>query len=75
MWGRAGGGAGGPTSPAPTGRLHDGDGLLRAAGIPVAAVLTVPELPTDIRHNSKVDRARLSRWAASVLSGGRMVRP
>ncbi|WP_416393168.1 MULTISPECIES: alpha/beta fold hydrolase [unclassified Curtobacterium] len=46
-----------------------------AAGIPVAAVLTVPELPTDIRHNSKVDRARLSRWAASVLSGGRMVRP
>jgi acyl-CoA synthetase (AMP-forming)/AMP-acid ligase II len=34
-----------------------------------------PGLPTDIRHNSKVDRARLSRWAASVLSGGRMVRP
>lgn len=46
-----------------------------AAGVPVAAVLTVPQLPTDIRHNSKVDRARLSRWAASVLSGGRMVRP
>nr|WP_254701108.1 alpha/beta fold hydrolase [Curtobacterium pusillum] len=46
-----------------------------AAGVPVAAVLTVPVLPTDIRHNSKVDRARLSRWAASVLSGGRMVRP
>lgn len=46
-----------------------------AAGIPLAAVLTVPVLPTDIRHNSKVDRARLSRWAASVLSGGRMVRP
>ncbi|MDP4333649.1 alpha/beta fold hydrolase [Curtobacterium sp. A7_M15] len=46
-----------------------------AAGISLAAVLTVPQLPTDIRHNSKVDRARLSRWAASVLSGGRMVRP
>ncbi|WP_260852571.1 alpha/beta fold hydrolase [Curtobacterium pusillum] len=46
-----------------------------AAGIPLAAVLVVPVLPTDIRHNSKVDRARLSRWAASVLSGGRMVRP
>ncbi|WP_420368697.1 alpha/beta fold hydrolase [Curtobacterium sp. L1-20] len=46
-----------------------------AAGIPLAAVLTVPVLPTDIRHNSKVDRALLSRWAASVLSGGRMVRP
>jgi acyl-coenzyme A synthetase/AMP-(fatty) acid ligase/pimeloyl-ACP methyl ester carboxylesterase len=46
-----------------------------AAGIPLAAVLTVPVLPTDIRHNSKVDRARLSRWASSVLSGGRMTRP
>jgi len=46
-----------------------------AAGIPLAAVLVVPVLPTDIRHNSKVDRARLSRWADSVLSGGRMVRP
>ncbi|WP_248703932.1 alpha/beta fold hydrolase [Curtobacterium sp. MWU13-2055] len=46
-----------------------------AAGVPLAAVLTVPVLPTDIRHNSKVDRARLSRWATAVLSGGRMVRP
>ncbi|SOC88031.1 Acyl-CoA synthetase (AMP-forming)/AMP-acid ligase II [Curtobacterium sp. 314Chir4.1] len=46
-----------------------------AAGIPLAAVLVVPVLPTDIRHNSKVDRARLSRWADSVLSGGRMARP
>ena len=46
-----------------------------AAGVPLAAVLTVPVLPTDIRHNSKVDRARLARWATSVLSGGRMVRP
>lgn len=46
-----------------------------AAGLPLAAVLVVPVLPTDIRHNSKVDRTRLSRWAGSVLSGGRMVRP
>ncbi|MBF4607656.1 alpha/beta fold hydrolase [Curtobacterium sp. VKM Ac-1393] len=46
-----------------------------AAGVQLAAVLTVPVLPTDIRHNSKVDRTRLSRWAAAVLSGGRMVRP
>ncbi|WP_258370769.1 alpha/beta fold hydrolase [Curtobacterium sp. MCLR17_034] len=46
-----------------------------AAGVPLAAVLVVPVLPTDIRHNSKVDRTRLSRWAAAVLSGGRMVRP
>ncbi|WP_367948107.1 alpha/beta fold hydrolase [Curtobacterium sp. VKM Ac-2852] len=46
-----------------------------AAGVPLAAVLVVPVLPTDIRHNSKVDRTRLSRWAGSVLSGGRMVCP
>ncbi|QKS89371.1 alpha/beta fold hydrolase [Curtobacterium flaccumfaciens] len=46
-----------------------------AAGVPLAAVLVVPVLPTDIRHNSKVDRTRLSRWAGSVLSGGRMMRP
>ncbi len=46
-----------------------------AAGVPLAAVLVVPVLPTDIRHNSKVDRSRLSRWAGSVLSGGRMIRP
>ncbi|WP_258369068.1 alpha/beta fold hydrolase [Curtobacterium sp. MCPF17_046] len=51
------------------------DAVRAAAGVPVAAVLVVPELPTDIRHNSKVDRARLARWASSVLAGGRMTRP
>lgn len=37
----------------------------------VAAVLVVPNLPTDIRHNSKIDRSRLRRWAERVLAGGR----
>ncbi|QNE45199.1 alpha/beta fold hydrolase [Frigoribacterium sp. NBH87] len=46
-----------------------------AVGHRVAAVLVVPDLPTDVRHNSKIDRARLASWAGSVLSGGRMVRP
>lgn len=36
---------------------------------PVAAVLAVPALPTDIRHNAKIDRARLARWATAVLAG------
>ncbi|HEY8591041.1 MAG TPA: alpha/beta fold hydrolase [Naasia sp.] len=45
------------------------------AGIPLAAVLAVPRLPTDIRHNSKIERARLSRWAEGVLAGGRMGEP
>jgi acyl-coenzyme A synthetase/AMP-(fatty) acid ligase/pimeloyl-ACP methyl ester carboxylesterase len=46
-----------------------------AAGPPIAAVLVVPVLPTDIRHNSKIDRAALSRWAEGVLAGGRMTAP
>ena len=37
---------------------------------PLAAVLSVPHLPVDIRHNSKIDRARLGRWAGKVLEGG-----
>lgn len=46
-----------------------------AVGIPVAAVIVVPVLPTDVRHNSKVDRARLGRWAAGILAGGRVSAP
>ncbi|MDJ0377530.1 alpha/beta fold hydrolase [Cryobacterium sp. PH31-L1] len=46
-----------------------------AVGSPVAAVLVVPGLPTDIRHNSKIDRSRLSRWATGILSGGKWVKP
>ena len=37
---------------------------------PVAAVLTVPSLPVDIRHNTKIDRAAVAAWAAQVLAGG-----
>ena len=43
----------------------------RSAGVSVAAVLVVPAQPTDIRHNAKIDRTRLSSWASSVLAGGR----
>lgn len=39
--------------------------------LPLVAVLTVPQHPTDIRHNSKIDRARLSEWAEGVLSGAK----
>jgi acyl-coenzyme A synthetase/AMP-(fatty) acid ligase/pimeloyl-ACP methyl ester carboxylesterase len=45
------------------------DALRQAAGIEFAAVLVVEELPVDIRHNSKIDRQRVSRWAADVLAG------
>ncbi len=40
----------------------------------VAAVLSVPSIPVDRRHNSKIDRPRIARWAERVLAGGRMGR-
>lgn len=43
--------------------------------VPLAAVLAVPSLPTDIRHNSKIDRTRLSQWAERTLAGGRIGQP
>lgn len=46
-----------------------------AAAVPLCAVLVVPSLPTDVRHNSKIDRTRLAHWAAAILAGGRMSRP
>ncbi|WP_026535138.1 alpha/beta fold hydrolase [Arthrobacter sp. H14] len=46
-----------------------------AASPGLAAVVVVPELPTDIRHNAKIDRARLAEWASKVLAGGRMTSP
>ncbi|NOW02212.1 alpha/beta fold hydrolase [Isoptericola chiayiensis] len=52
------------------------DAAVRAASsVPLAAVLVVPELPTDVRHNSKIDRARLAAWASGVLAGGRVGAP
>ncbi|WP_416365300.1 alpha/beta fold hydrolase [Rathayibacter sp. VKM Ac-2879] len=51
------------------------EGVRAAVGASVAAVLVVPILPTDIRHNSKIDRSALSAWAEGVLAGGRMVAP
>lgn len=42
------------------------------AGLDIAAVLVVPALPVDKRHNSKIDRTRVASWAGAVLAGGRM---
>ncbi|MEP7088682.1 MAG: alpha/beta fold hydrolase [Nocardioidaceae bacterium] len=41
-----------------------------AAGIELAAVLTVGRLPLDIRHASKIDRTEVARRAAAVLADG-----
>ncbi|GAA5229324.1 alpha/beta fold hydrolase [Arthrobacter cryoconiti] len=47
----------------------------RTVDLEVAAVLCIPEMPTDIRHNSKIDRAKLAVWASRLLSGGRAGKP
>ncbi len=46
------------------------DVVRAAAGSPVAAVLVMKSLPVDIRHNSKIDRVAVGRWAAKMLAGG-----
>ncbi|UFS61075.1 alpha/beta fold hydrolase [Subtercola endophyticus] len=45
--------------------------IRRVTGVDVVAVLVIGEMPTDIRHNSKIDRAGLSRWATALLAGRR----
>jgi acyl-coenzyme A synthetase/AMP-(fatty) acid ligase len=65
-----------PSTPRPG--LADADvaaAVREASPLPLAAVLVVPKLPTDIRHNSKIDRTRLAAWASRVLAGGRMTTP
>ncbi|WP_331272305.1 alpha/beta fold hydrolase [Motilibacter aurantiacus] len=51
------------------------DEVRAVAGVEVAAVLAVRELPTDIRHNSKIDRSRVAAWASRVLAGERVGAP
>ena len=54
---------------------HDlADQVRAAVAVDVAAVLVVPELPTDKRHNSKIERTRIARWAGGVLAGGRFTK-
>ncbi|PYF99190.1 Acyl-CoA synthetase (AMP-forming)/AMP-acid ligase II [Georgenia satyanarayanai] len=49
--------------------------VAEACDVPVAAVLRVRELPTDVRHNAKIERGRIGRWAERALAGGRMGEP
>ncbi|MEC5191016.1 MULTISPECIES: alpha/beta fold hydrolase [unclassified Arthrobacter] len=62
----------GPAAPQLAGRVRE---AAREAGVSVSAVLVVSSQPTDIRHNAKIDRTRLSRWASAVLAGGRAGTP
>ncbi|WP_205745517.1 alpha/beta fold hydrolase [Egicoccus halophilus] len=51
------------------------DAVRSAVDVPVAAVLTVPRIPVDIRHNSKIDRTAVAAWASAVLAGERAAAP
>lgn len=57
-------GPGGPLAPASVAAA-----TRAAAGVDVAAVLLTKALPVDIRHNSKIDRVAVGRWANDLLSG------
>ncbi|WP_043445809.1 alpha/beta fold hydrolase [Arthrobacter sp. L77] len=40
-------------------------------GVDLAAVIAVPALPVDIRHNAKIDRTRIAQWCGRFLSSAR----
>ena len=48
------------------------DAVRAASGVDVVAVLSVPQMPVDRRHNSKIDRPALRNWAERLLAGGKM---
>jgi len=59
-----------PTARATQASTTLADAVRAAVGVvDVAAVLVVPKLPVDIRHNSKIDRARVAKWATRLLAG------
>ncbi len=51
------------------------DAVRAAVGVDIAAVLVVPALPVDKRHNSKINRTRVAAWAERALAGGRVGSP
>ncbi|WP_188109287.1 alpha/beta fold hydrolase [Paeniglutamicibacter gangotriensis] len=61
--------------PAPEALARAVRAAVAPTGTEVSAVLVVPDLPTDIRHNSKIDRAKLASWATITLAGGRIGKP
>ncbi len=52
-------------------QLQKEDEMRAIAGVPLAAVLRVKSLPTDIRHNAKLNREEIAQWANKKLAGAR----
>jgi acyl-CoA synthetase (AMP-forming)/AMP-acid ligase II len=51
---------------------HIGEGFVHTAGI--SDVLFHPRFPVDIRHNAKIGREALARWASRALRSARRTR-
>lgn len=47
----------------------------QAIDLPLSAVLVIDAMPTDVRHNSKIDRAKLAAWATRMLAGEKAGKP
>jgi len=60
---------------ADTGLSRDVRAAVALTGLVPAAVLVIDAMPTDVRHNSKIDRAALAAWASRMLAGARPGRP
>lgn len=60
---------------APASLAADVRAAAQDTGLALAAVVVIEAMPVDVRHNSKIDRAKLSRWATRLLSGGKPGRP
>lgn len=61
--------AGTSDNPKDSKELEIADAVRAAVGVPVSAVLISRKLPTDIRHNAKINREQIARWAAKKLGG------
>jgi acyl-coenzyme A synthetase/AMP-(fatty) acid ligase/pimeloyl-ACP methyl ester carboxylesterase len=64
-----------PSHPQGVASIELSDAVRVEASVEFVAVLVVDQLPVDIRHNSKIDRARVAEWAAQVLTGAGVSTP
>ncbi|WP_239437065.1 alpha/beta fold hydrolase [Arthrobacter alpinus] len=60
---------------APVALAADVRAAARSVGLQLSAVLVIDAMPTDVRHNSKIDRAKLAQWAGRMLAGKKAGRP
>jgi acyl-coenzyme A synthetase/AMP-(fatty) acid ligase len=60
-----------PADPAGPVATATADAVRGAVDHPIAAVLSSTALPVDIRHNAKIDRTAVARWADDLLAGRR----